>query len=125
MSGCFRHRFRIAFAAVFCLAFQQIALAAYSCPATQAPAAQSMSEHCAALAAQAGHDNPALCATHCAPGSPAPPDVAKVAVPVLSAPPHFMLLLPAQGPAPGAAVAQGSAPHVEPPPRLRFCSLLI
>lgn len=98
---------RIALAAVFCLLFQQLALAAYDCPG-------------------AGSDDPAaLCASHCAPDSPVSTDPGKspapaavqafrasfpvADTPVFQVATHFEL--------PGSAA--------DPPPRLRYCSLLI
>lgn len=121
-----RQRLRIALAVIFCLLFQQAALAAYFCPMEQMPAEMSaMAEHCAEMGMQQAQDNPALCAKHCAPDLSTSADHVKLSVPALAMlPPIFDLHL-AQ---PFSHVAMETDVRVarsDPPPRLRFCSLLI
>lgn len=121
-----RHRCRVALVVILCLLFQQVALAAYACPLQQMPPAiETMAEHCADMGMAQAEDNPALCAKHCAPDIATAADSAKLSVPAL--------LLPAQAFAPVQPEEAGQCtPGLDipvttsdPPPRLRFCSLLI
>ena len=97
----------IAFAAALCLLFQQYALA---------------SHHCAGAS---GDMAMVLCASHCAPDSPAPTDFAKSTLPAAS------FTLCASFPVVEASMleviqrADSPPSTTDPPPRLRFCSLLI
>lgn len=121
-----RRRLRIAFVVILCLLFQQLALAAYACPLQQAPTEPAaMAGHCAGMDVQRMQDNPALCAKHCAPDVSTPADQAKLSVPALALPP---LAFAPVGSSPVAQVATQVDVGIErsdPPPRLRFCSLLI
>lgn len=120
------HRFRIALVVILCLLFQQLALAAYACPMEQMPPEMTaMAEHCAEMGMPPAKDNPALCAKHCAPDMTTAADHAKLSVPALMlAPLAFAPVLAT--PATHVAV-QADTPitRSDPPPRLRFCSLLI
>lgn len=121
-----RHRLRLALVVIVCLLFQQLALAAYACPLERMPSEMAaMAEHCAEMGMQQAEDNPALCTKHCAPDLSTPADQAKLSVPALALPPlEFAPALVT----PAIHVAmQADAPiaRSDPPPRLRFCSLLI
>ncbi len=118
-----RNRRRVSIAIAFCLLMQQAALAAYFCPMEGAPAVTTaMAEACEETGMQAG--SPALCQLHCADDASGTADQAKVLV--------FTAVLPAilfelsatpavvRVPSPSAAFASK-----DPPPRLRYCSLLI
>lgn len=121
-----RHRLRIALLAIFCLLFQQAALAAYLCPMEHMPAkATAMAEHCAEMGMQQAQDNPALCAKHCAPDFSTAADQAKLAVPALALPP--VAFAPVLATPVTHVVVQAEVPITgsDPPPRLRYCSLLI
>jgi hypothetical protein len=131
-----RHRLRIALCVVLCLLFQQLAVAAYACPLDQVPAApEAMPERCADmdmdvpidldLDLASALDNPALCEAHCAPDAYTPADHATLSVPALSLPPPGFA--PVLAAAAGQVAAQAEIPiaRSDPPPRLRFCSLLI
>lgn len=118
---------------MFCLLFQQLAMAAYDCTLPSQPAATVMTGPCAdmAMAAPASHSATThgidpRCVEHCADHTSATPDAR---VPTL--PP---LLLPADWPALTAtlmdhpervALPDPSLLRPDPPPSLRFCSLLI
>lgn len=117
---------------MFCLLFQQIAMAAYVCTLPSQPVAMVMTGACddMAMAAPTHHDwtqgTDPRCAEHCADHTSATPDAR---VPTL--PP---LLLPADWPALTAtlmdrparvALPDPSLMRPDPPPALRFCSLLI
>lgn len=110
---------------ILCLLFQQVALAAYACPLEQMPSeTAAMAERCAEMSMGAAQDNPALCAKHCAPDPSTAADQAKLSVPALALPPpEFAPVLIAAT----QATVQADTPirRSDPPPRLRFCSLLI
>ena len=101
---------RIALAAALCLLFQQLALAGYACPGPSS--------------AQGGEAS-ALCASHCAPVSPVSTDPGKTPAPAA------ILALRASFPVaetPVATVVTRVEPPcstADPPPRLRYCTLLI
>lgn len=121
-----RQRLRIVLATILCLLFQQAALAAYLCPLDRMPTeTAAMAEHCAAMGMKQAQDNPALCEKHCAPDVSVASDHAPPTVPALALAPllHALVLAP-----PASHVAlQAEAPIAPtgPPPRLRYCSLLI
>ncbi|MBS0576427.1 MAG: hypothetical protein JSS45_08400 [Proteobacteria bacterium] len=119
-----RRRFRIAVLAIMCLLFQQFALAAYACALDRMPPDPSaMASTCASMGMQ--HDNPVLCAKHCAPDVSVAAHMASPSVPPLALPPMDFGLV-AIAPAAGGGVPE-TVPldRSDPPPRLRYCSLLI
>ncbi|MET3651234.1 hypothetical protein [Dyella japonica] len=118
---------------LFCLLFQQLAMAAYVCTLPTRPADTVMTGDCASMgmtaAAKASfqHQNPdARCAEHCAGDAASAHDVRLPSVPALLLPPASPTLMgtimhaPDQAPLPDVALHRP-----EPPPTLRFCSLLI
>ena len=121
-----RQRLKITVLVLLSLLFQQVALAAYACPLTRMPPeTATMAEHCAQMGMQQAQDNPALCAKHCAPDLATAADHAQLAVPALALPPPVFVPM-VLGPT-GSIVVQGEIPiaRSDPPPRLRYCSLLI
>ena len=121
-----RHRLRIALVVILCLLYQQLALAAYVCPMEQMPPQmEAMAEHCAEMGMQQAQDNPALCAKHCSPDFSTPADHAKVSVPALMLPPVTYAPVLATPVTHVAVQAEIPIARSDPPPRLRFCSLLI
>lgn len=121
-----RRRLHIALVAILCLLFQQLAVAAYACPLQQAPPEPApVSAHCAGMDMQAAEASPALCGKHCAPDAATPADQAKLSVPALPLPP--LMFAPAVASRADRVAACATVPleRSDPPPRLRFCSLLI
>jgi hypothetical protein len=117
-----RHRVRLALVVILCLMFQQMALAAYACPIERMPL--DMANHCAEMGMQQAQDNPALCAKHCAPDLTTAADHVQLSVPALMLPPGFAPVLVT--PVTHVAVqAEVPIARSDPPPRLRYCSLLI
>lgn len=129
-----RRRLLWAGVVLFCLLFQQLAMAAYVCtlPATSAPTVSVMADCAGMNMGKASHDSTAghvsdpRCTEHCANHVPTTPDARAPVVPPL--------LLPADFADVAKAVAHASPreplPNPElyppdPPPSLRFCSLLI
>jgi hypothetical protein len=117
---------------MFCLLFQQLAMAAYACTLPSQSAATNMSGPCADMAMAAPthhatmHGADPRCAEHCADQTSATPEAR---VPMLQP-----LLLPADWPAltetamdrpERVALPDPSLFRPDPPPSLRFCSLLI
>jgi hypothetical protein len=108
------------------LLFQQVAVAAYACAhPVAAPAMPAGMEHCARMdAAPAPVASSPLCEKHCTPDQSLLTDTAVPGVPTLALPPAYSLVLVE----PVSHVAQQvEVPIVrsDPPPRLRYCSLLI
>ena len=120
-----RQHFKIVVVMVFCLLFQQVAMAAYACPLEQMPPRmEAMAEHCAGMGMQQARDNPALCAKHCAPDLATAADHVLLTVPALL-PPTGLTPVPQVEVDHCVARAAVSIAQSDPPPRLRFCSLLI
>ena len=121
-----RQRFRIVVVLIFCLLFQQAALAAYSCPLEQMPAGTSaMAEHCAGMGMKQAQDNPALCQKHCVPDTSVAADHVSPAVPALALPPAAHPLVLVQEISHVTVQAEVRIARSDPPSRLRFCTLLI
>lgn len=119
-------RLRIALAVVLCLLFQQVAMAAYACTSRDMPPDPvAMAEDCTETGMGAVSEVPAVCADHCAPDVAVMTDAGAPQVPALVLPPqHFPHVVLA----PRAKLAlHGPVPldRSDPPPRLRYCSLLI
>lgn len=120
-----RHRFRIALVVIACLLFQQVAMAAYACTMLRMPAEPvTMAANCEEMDTQA-QESQTLCEKHCAPDltvlthQPAPN------VPALALPPVVFEFALAQPVSHVALVANVPVDRSDPPPRLRYCSLLI
>lgn len=121
-----RQRLRICLVVVLCLFFQQMAVAAYACTMPRMPVdVTSLGEACDAMEGMEmapSQDAPALCVQHCAPDPSVLSDLATPGVPMLAFPPierDLLRLTPAWH-ATGVAIVRS-----DPPPRLRYCSLLI
>lgn len=126
MTRLARHRLRIALLVIVCLLFQQAALAAYLCPIEQMPAeVAAMAEHCAEMGMEQARDNPGLCEKHCNPDRSLAADAAKLSVPPLALPALFFTPVFVQPVSHVAIQADVPIARSDPPPRLRFCSLLI
>lgn len=126
MSRHARQRLRITLGVIFCLLFQQMALAAYFCPMKQMPAEPSaMAEHCAGMGMQQARDNPGLCEKHCNPDHTVSADAAKLSVPPLALPALVFTPVFVQPMSHVAVQAEAPITRSDPPPRLRYCSLLI
>jgi hypothetical protein len=112
---------------IFCLLFQQVAMAAYACDLVESapPPMPAGMEHCAQMdMAPDQAESPALCEKHCVPDLSLLGDVSSPSVPALALPPAFSLVLTE----PDSHVAQQVEVPIsrsDLPPRLRYCSLLI
>ncbi len=127
-----RRRVRLAWLTLFALLLQQFALAAHACergfepPAAADSAADGGShrEHCRSAPTPSDADAGLLCDRHCSPdeliaaSDGAGPAVAPALLPPCSMP-------PASDQCPQAIVPGAPDAAVDPPPMLRFCTLLI
>ena len=120
-------RFRLSLLVLASLLFQQVAMAAYACELVQAapPPMPVGMKHCAQMdMAPPQAESPALCEKHCAPDLTLLTDASVPNVPMLALPPAFSLVLSP----PASHVAQQVEVPIsrsDPPPRLRYCTLLI
>lgn len=121
-----RHRRRIALAVILCLLFQQAAMAAYACTLTQMPADPVvMAEDCAEMGMEQATESPVLCAKHCMPDLSVAADHVVLNVPALALPPPAFDVLLDEPVSHAVRAADVSIDRSDPPPRLRYCSLLI
>ena len=118
-----RRRVHVALVVIVCLLFQQVAVAAYACGVEKA-ATRAQTTHCEHMnASPPALPVSALCDKHCSPDSSVLTDNAALAVPALALPPAFSLVLHG----PSSQVHRDTVPILrsDPPPRLRYCTLLI
>ena len=121
-----RHRLKISTLVLLSLLFQQAALAAYACPTVlMPPAMEAMAEHCAEMGMPRAQDNPALCAKHCAPDLATTVDHTQLSVPTLALPPTAFAPVLLRATSLVAGRSEVPLARSDPPPRLRYCSLLI
>jgi hypothetical protein len=115
---------------LFCLLFQQIAMAAYVCTLPTSPTATAMTGDCASMGmsskATAHQSADPRCTEHCSDHTTASPDARVPVVPPLLLSFTSPLLLGTSAPElHRAALPDPAQCRPEPPPTLRFCSLLI
>jgi hypothetical protein len=118
---------------MFCLLFQQLAMAAYVCTLPTQPTGTVMSGACADMAMDASADHAATahaadprCAEHCADHTSATTDARLPMVPPLLMAADWPALTTTLTDRPErVALPDPSLLRPEPPPSLRFCSLLI
>lgn len=118
--------------AIFCLLFQQLAMAAYVCTLPAEPVAAGVMEHCAGMGMESDDQAPRhaspdpRCDEHCAGHASAAPDARVPVVPPLILPPASPAELGTVAHAPErASLPDATLLPPDPPPTLRFCSLLI
>lgn len=119
---------QLAVTVLLCLLFQQVAVAAYVCTLPAMPAeTAAMVEACAETGMPAAEEAPALCANHCTPklavvaaDHATPPAPAALALPPVEFP-----ALAVMANARPSCQRQVAVHRSDPPPRLRYCRLLI
>lgn len=120
--------------ALFCLLFQQLAMAAYACTLPTAPINVAMTSHCAAMGMGSTAKMPTShqhgvdprCTEHCAGTTVSTHDASLPTVPPLllaSTSPTTLGIL--ANTADRIALPNTALHRPDPPPTLRFCSLLI
>jgi hypothetical protein len=125
--GIFRRRrtaFRIALAVLLSFVFQHAAIAAYACPLAGMPAQMdaAMSD-CSTMDSK---DPSALCEKHCNPDNSTTPDPRAAQVPpVVVSPARFELARTLSSASSLQLYESVPVLRADPPPTLRFCSLLI
>ena len=122
-----RQRARLTWMLALCLLFQQFAMAVYACPLEHLPAqSTAMGAQCAAMGmAKRALASPVLCRTHCNPDSAATAAAHVSDVPPLALPPPVFARVAMTPEVIGLRTAQVPLHRSDPPPILRFCSLLI
>lgn len=125
-----RHRVHMMILVIACLLFQQVAVAAYLCPVEQGavvpPAAVPATvAPCADMTMDVATEAPALCVKHCDPDHYLAADAGKLTVPPLAVPPPEFAPALAHAASRLALRADVPVARSDPPPRLRYCSLLI
>lgn len=123
-----RHRLRLVWLLLASLLLQQVALAAHACGPAFALVpgdGAAATEHCAGTPPPAAeHGDDALCQQHCDPERAATSDPAPASFPPLP-PAQALPVVALHAPAAAGLLPRHSPAAVDPPPTLRFCSLLI
>ncbi len=126
MSRHARQRFVTSLVLIASLLFQQVAMAAYICTMPQIQVVSVvMADDCATMESPLAQPPDAVCQEHCAP-DPTSAEIPGIPpVPALTWPPvlHAFVLAPASQSSVYASSDVFSRAH--PPPRLRYCRLLI
>jgi len=120
------HRFVVSLIVIGSLLFQQVAIAAYACDPVARAASTTLASHCDHSQKSPGPAKASpLCEKHCAPDLTVLTDTAALGVPAMAMPPVLFSLVVHE---PVASRTHGDAVRLtqsDPPPRLRYCSLLI
>jgi len=119
--------------ALFCLLFQQLAMAAYACTLPAASTNVAMTEHCVGMGMGSAAKTPTAhqhgvdsrCAEHCAGTTASTHDASLPTVPPLLLASTSPVMLGAIVHADRVALPNTALHRPDPPPTLRFCSLLI
>ncbi len=119
-------RLTVALALIACLLFQQVAMAAYACTMVQMPSDPvAMAQDCEAMATGQASHSTAVCQKHCTPDPVSASSHATPAIPALSLPAVIHALVLVDGHAPTSWATDVSITRSDPPPRVRYCRLLI
>lgn len=123
----FRQRRRIVWMTLFCLLLQQLAMAAYACPLPQIPVqAKTLPSACEVMGmVQKVRPSPALCHAHCNPDTAATTAAHVGDVPPFALPPPMFARVASTHASEQLRLADVPLHRSDPPPMLRFCSLLI
>jgi len=126
MLGRPRHRFLVALIVIGSLLFQQVAVAAYACDPAKRDATPAPASHCEhTQKSPAPAKSSPLCDKHCTPDLTVLTDTAALGVPALALPPMVFILVVHEPAAPLPLRDTWPLTRSDPPPRLRYCSLLI
>lgn len=119
-------RLTVALALIACLLFQQVAMAAYACTMVRMPPDPvAMAQDCDAMSTGQARDSTAVCQKHCTPEPASASSHATPAIPALSLPAVVHALVLVDGRAPISLATDVSVTRSDPPPRVRYCRLLI
>jgi len=119
-----RRRIRIALLTIFCLLFQQMAVAAYVCTLEAGPGSAVRVADCHQPVPERTELPDPVCAKHCAPDTATSAEARVLSVPAAVLPPllHLPVLV---GPGGDEVRLADASPAPDPPPRLRYARLLI
>ena len=106
------------------LLFQQFAMAAYACTMSGVTTTTAI-EDSPAMASNPSQAPDAVCQMHCAPDATSPTTYAVPAVPALGLPPVSFLLTVSDGLGQSGFLSDVAIARAHPPPRVRYCRLLI
>lgn len=117
---------RFAWLALLALLLQQVAMIAYACPLTEAPAPSEMAMSGCEEMTEPDPDAPALCDMHCHRDRTTTPDLRVMQVPPSVLPPlRFDFTASLLPPAPAQYYQDVPTCRSDPPAAQRFCSLQI
>jgi len=119
-----RHRIVVSLLVIASLLFQQVAVAAFACDAAPHHPSPAPVSHCEQDHQAGSPAKSPLCEKHCAPDSTVLTDSAP-GVQALALPPVLFSLVVHEPSTPLAQANDVSLIRSDPPPRLRYCSLLI
>ena len=126
MSRRIRHRSITVLLLIASLLFQQFAMATYACSMSGIPTSPTMTaEDCPAMASNPSQAPDAVCQKHCAPDPTSPTTYAVPAVPALGLPPVSFMLTTSDGLGQSGFLFDVAVTRAHPPPRVRYCRLLI
>lgn len=119
-----RRRNRVSWLVMFALLFQQLAMSAYACTRTMAPAPVAVMTNCPGMPMPDSHPAP-LCEKHCNPDRATASPLLSVTVPPLALPPPNFELMSNPLVVIDRRYIDVPISRSDPPPLLRFCSLQI
>ncbi len=129
MSRSIRQRLATVLIVIASLLFQQFALAAYVCTASVPSQTVAMADGCASTASgtasQPIQQPDAICQKHCASDPTSASTQNLLGVPALALPPVIFDLRLSDEPGQATVVTDIAFARWDPPPRLRYCRLLI
>ena len=126
MSRRIRQRSTTVLFLVASLLYQQFELVAHACTMSDEPThAIVTGEDCPSMASDLTHVPDALCQKRCAPDPTSPTTQVVPAVPALGLPPVSFTLTNSNGLAQVAFLSDVAVARAHPPPRVRYCRLLI
>ena len=126
MSRRIRHRSTTVLLLVASLLYQQFAMAAHACSMSGLPThAIVMGGDCQSMTSDPAQVPDVLCQKRCAPDPTSPTTQAIPAVPALGLPPVSFALTNSDGLAQAEFLADVAVARSHPPPRVRYCRLLI
>ena len=126
MSRRIRHRSITVLLLVASLLYQQFAMAAYVCTMSGiATTAAVTAEDCPAMASNHSHVPDAVCQKHCSPDPTSPTTQAVPTVPALGLPQVSFILMTSGLLGHAEFLSDVAVARSHPPPRVRYCCLLI
>lgn len=124
MSRLMRHRSLHLLLLIASLLYQQFAMASYACTMSGVATTTAIGD-CPAMASNPSQAPDAVCQKHCTPDATSPTTYVVPAVPALGLPPVSFLLTVSDGLEHSGFLSDVAVVRSHPPPRVRYCRLLI